>query len=121
MTKLLGASPHERSEERIGYRAGYYRQSWITRVGKIELSVPQDSSGQFSMELFDRYQRSEKALFSVLAEMYVPGSLDPLGQDGDGGPVWPWILGLHGQRHQQDARCSTSTLPGTAPSPNQSP
>lgn len=73
MTEFLGAAPNERSEERSGYRAGFYRRSWITRVGKIELSVPRDRSGQFSTELFERYQRSEKALFSVLAEMYVQG------------------------------------------------
>ena len=73
MTEFLGASLGERTDERKGYRAGYYRRSWITRVGKIELSVPRDRSGQFSTELFDRYQRSEKALFSVLAEMYVQG------------------------------------------------
>ncbi|EAY56929.1 MAG: probable transposase [Leptospirillum rubarum] len=73
MTEFIGAASHERSEERKGYRAGFYRRTWITRVGKIELSVPRDRSGQFSTELFERYQRSEKALFSVLAEMYVQG------------------------------------------------
>ena len=60
MTEFLGASSGERTDERKGYRAGYYRRSWITRVGKIELSVPRDRSGQFSTELFDRYQRSKK-------------------------------------------------------------
>ena len=73
MTEFLGASSGERTDERKGYRAGYYRRSWITRVGKVELTVPRDRSGQFSTELFERYQRSEKALFSVLAEMYVQG------------------------------------------------
>ena len=57
ITEFLGAAPHERSEERKGYRAGYYRRSWITRVGKIDLSVPRGRSGQFSTELFDRYHR----------------------------------------------------------------
>ena len=73
MTEFPGASSGERTDERKGYRAGYYRRSWITRVGKVELAVPRDRSGQFSTELFERYQRSEKALFSVLAEMYVQG------------------------------------------------
>ncbi len=73
MTEFLGASSGERTDKRKGYRAGYYRRSWITRVGKVELAVPRDRSGQFSTELFERYQRSEKALFSVLAEMYVQG------------------------------------------------
>lgn len=42
-------------------------------VGKIELKVPQDRQGRFSTELFERYQRSEKALVAALAEMYVQG------------------------------------------------
>ncbi|MQX61571.1 IS256-like element ISRm5 family transposase, partial [Sinorhizobium meliloti] len=43
------------------------------RVGKLELRVPQDRSGHFSTELFERYQRSERALVATLAEMYVQG------------------------------------------------
>ncbi|MGY4289649.1 transposase-like protein [Bradyrhizobium sp. LM2.7] len=57
----------------MGYRSGYYTRSLITRVGKIELKVPQDRQGRFSTELFERYQRSEKALVAALAEMYVQG------------------------------------------------
>jgi putative transposase len=45
----------------------------ITRVGTLELQVPQDRLGRFSTELFERYQRSEKALVGTLAEMYVQG------------------------------------------------
>ena len=62
MTEFLGAAPGERSSERVGYRAGYYERGLITRVGKIELRVPRDRSGQFSTALFERFQRSEKAL-----------------------------------------------------------
>lgn len=43
------------------------------RIGKLELRVPRDRDGRFSTELFERYQRSEKALVSALAEMYVQG------------------------------------------------
>jgi putative transposase len=42
-------------------------------VGKLELRVPQDRQGHFSTQIFERYQRSEKALVSALAEMYVQG------------------------------------------------
>ena len=45
----------------------------VTRIGKLELRVPRDREGRFSTELFDRFQRSEKALVSALAEMYVQG------------------------------------------------
>lgn len=73
MTETLGAAKGERHPERIGYRSGYYPRTLITRVGKLELRVPQDRQGHFSTQLFERYQRSEKALVSALAEMYVQG------------------------------------------------
>jgi transposase-like protein len=73
MTELLGAECGQRTEARLGYRAGYYSRSLVTRIGKLELRVPRDREGRFSTELFERYQRSEKALVSALAEMYVQG------------------------------------------------
>jgi putative transposase len=73
MTDALGAAKSERTEGRHGYRSGYYRRSLITRVGKLELRIPQDRTGRFSTELFERYQRSERALVAALAEMYVQG------------------------------------------------
>ena len=45
----------------------------MTRVGKLELRVPQDRQGRFRTEVFERYQRSEKALVGALAEMYIQG------------------------------------------------
>jgi putative transposase len=73
MTALLGAAKGERTADRQGYRSGYYERGLVTRVGKLELRVPQDRDGRFSTELFERYQRSEKALVAALAEMYVQG------------------------------------------------
>jgi putative transposase len=73
MTDALGAGKGERSSSRMGYRSGYYERSFVTRVGNLELRVPQDRQGHFSTQLFERYQRSEKALVSALAEMYVQG------------------------------------------------
>jgi putative transposase len=63
----------ERSEERLAHRSGYYDRSFITRVGKLELRIPQDRKGLFRTELFERSQRSEKALFAALSEMYIQG------------------------------------------------
>jgi putative transposase len=73
MTAALGAEKSERSEARLGYRSGYYGRTLVTRVGVLELRVPQDRDGRFSTRLFERYQRSEKALVAALAEMYVQG------------------------------------------------
>lgn len=73
MTDALQAEKSERTAARLGYRAGYYSRTLVTRVGKLELRVPQDRDGRFSTELFERYQRSEQALVATLAEMYVQG------------------------------------------------
>ncbi len=73
MEETLGAAKSERTTERQGYRSGHYTRSLITRIGKIELRVPQDRQGRFHTEVFERYQRSEKALVSALAEMYIEG------------------------------------------------
>lgn len=73
MSEFLGAAPSERTEGRNGYRAGYYGRGLMTRIGKLELRVPRDRSGEFSTALFERYARSEKALVAALAEMYVQG------------------------------------------------
>jgi len=73
MTEAIGAEKGERSPGRLGYRSGYYGRALVTRVGKLELRIPQDRQGHFSTQIFERYQRSEKALVSALAEMYIQG------------------------------------------------
>jgi putative transposase len=73
MNDALGATKGERTEGRLGYRSGYYPRKFITRVGTMELRVPQDRQGRFSTEIFERYQRSEKALVAALIEMYIQG------------------------------------------------
>ena len=73
MDEAIGAAKSARTPTRLGHRSGYYSRTLITRVGKLELRVPQDRDGRFSTELFERYQRSEQALVSTLAEMYVHG------------------------------------------------
>ena len=50
MEEVLQAGKGERSADRLGYRSGYYNRTLITRVGKIELRVPQDRQGRFRTE-----------------------------------------------------------------------
>lgn len=73
MTEPLGAEKGGRTGGHLGYRSGYYSRALITRIGTLELQVPHDRDGRFPAELFERYQRSEKALVGTLAEMYVQG------------------------------------------------
>jgi len=75
MTDHLGAEPGERTDSRRGYRNGSYKRKLTTRVGTIELEVPCDCEGTFRPSLFERYQRSEKAL--VLALMQIGDTTSP--------------------------------------------
>ncbi len=73
MTEHIGAAPYERGEGRTGHRNGHKPRTLRTRVGTLNLLVPQDREGTFSTRLFSRYQRNEKALVLALMEMYVEG------------------------------------------------
>ncbi len=73
MTEHVGAAPHERTDARKGHRNGHKPRTLRTRVGTLNLLVPQDREGTFSTRLFSRYQRNEKALVLALMEMYVEG------------------------------------------------
>jgi putative transposase len=73
MTEHIGAAPHERTDARKGHRNGYKPRTLRTRVGTLNLLLPQAREGTFSTRLFSRYQRNEKALVLALMEMYVEG------------------------------------------------
>jgi len=73
MTSFLGAESYQRNDVRRGWRNGFKPRTLKTRVGELELMVPKDRDGQFQTELFERYQRSEKALVLALLQMYVEG------------------------------------------------
>ncbi len=73
MSEHIGAAPYERNVTRTGHRNGHKPRTLRTRVGTLNLLVPQDREGTFSTGLFSRYQRNEKALVLALMEMYVEG------------------------------------------------
>ncbi|RPI59813.1 MAG: IS256 family transposase [Planctomycetaceae bacterium] len=68
------AGVHERSEERRGHRNGYKPRTLKTRVGELELSVPQVRACEpYHPSMFAKWQRSERALLVACAEMYFQG------------------------------------------------
>lgn len=70
----LGAAPYERTEERKGYANGYKPKTLATRLGALELQVPQvRGEVEFYPSALERGVRSERALKLALAEMYVQG------------------------------------------------
>jgi len=72
-TDHLGAGHYERTADRQGYRNGYRERQLRTRVETLTLRVPRDREGKSSARLFERCQRSEKALILALQEAYVGG------------------------------------------------
>lgn len=71
--QFIGAGPYQRSGARRGWRNGHKPRTFKTRVGKLELRIPQDREGRFQPSVFERYERSEKALVAAMIEMYVHG------------------------------------------------
>ena len=57
-TEQIKAKAYERSDERTNSRNGYRVRQLTTRVGSLELHVPKLRHGNFSTQLFKRYQRS---------------------------------------------------------------
>ncbi len=71
--RYLGAGRYERSEGRRGWRNGTKPRTLKTRVGEVNLDVPQVRESGFRTTLFERYQRSERAMVSAMQEMVVKG------------------------------------------------
>lgn len=74
MARHVGAARHERGGERRGQRNGYKPRTLNTRVGKLDLAIPQARGIEpYHPMVFGRYERSERALFTTCAEMYFMG------------------------------------------------
>ena len=70
----VGAAKHERSSDRVGYRNGSKPRTFKTRAGELELSVPQVRGCEpYHPGLFNKWQRSERALLVACGEMYFQG------------------------------------------------
>ena len=72
-TSVLGAAPYQRTEERRGYANGFKPKTVNSRLGRLELSIPQTRGVEFYPSSLERGERSERALKLAVAEMYVQG------------------------------------------------
>lgn len=71
--QFLGAMSHERSEERKGYANGYKPKEIQSRMGSLELKIPQVRGMSFYPGSIEKGTRSEKALKLAIAQMYLEG------------------------------------------------
>jgi len=72
-SEYLGAEPYQRSVTRRSYANGFKPKSFQSRLGKLELQVPQTRDGDFYPSALERGERSERALKLAIAEMYIQG------------------------------------------------
>ena len=71
--QALGVGPYQRGEARTGQANGFKPKQLKTRVGRLQLAVPQVRDAKFYPRVLERGSRSERALTLALAEMYVQG------------------------------------------------
>ena len=71
--EAIHASPYERTHERKGYANGFKNKMLHTRIGKLQLKVPQVRDLDFYPKCLEKKTRSERALGLAMAEMYVNG------------------------------------------------
>ena len=69
----LNAAPYERTDERRTHANGFKPKTVQSRVGELNLRVPQTRDSQFYPSALERGERSERALKLAIAEMYVQG------------------------------------------------
>ena len=71
--EVLGAMPYQRTETRRGYANGFKSKTVNSRLGRLQLNVPQTRDVEFYPSALERGERSERALKLAVAEMYVQG------------------------------------------------
>ncbi len=85
----LGAMPYQRTEARRGYANGFKPKTVNSRLGRLNLNVPQTRDVEFYPSALERGERSERALKLAVAEMYVQGVSTRKVAENHEGVVWP--------------------------------
>lgn len=69
----LRAQPYQRTSERTDRRNGTRARQLVTRIGRLELTVPRHRDVPFKTLVFSNYSTCEAALVTTMAEMVVAG------------------------------------------------
>ena len=69
----INAKPYERTPERTGFANGYKDKTIKTRLGEMEIQVPQVREGDFYPSILEKGMRSERSVKNAIAEMYING------------------------------------------------
>lgn len=71
--KAIGAGPYERTRHRKAHANGFKKRKFQSRMGELDLKIPQVRGLAFYPGCLEKGQRSEKALKAAVAEMYLNG------------------------------------------------
>lgn len=79
-----------------GYRNGYKPRGFQTVAGKLDLSLPQARDGSFRPTIFDRWQRSERAMMAACVDMVLAGvsnrNVSKLAEETFGASISPGLV-----------------------------
>src|SRR5919199_3766279 len=70
---LIGAGRHERTAERLNWRNGYRERALDTRLGTLQLRVPELRQGSYFPPFLEPRKVSGKALVAVIQEAWIGG------------------------------------------------
>lgn len=74
MTQYQQREKHQRIKEAVDSRNGHYHRNLDTTIGPIEnISVPRCRSGLFKPSVFQRYQRRQDAVNTVICNAFLRG------------------------------------------------
>jgi transposase-like protein len=73
LTAVVGAAPHERTENRTAQRNGSRPRTLATTAGDLGLRIPKPRAGSFFPSLLEWRRRIDQALFAVVMEAYLHG------------------------------------------------
>ena len=72
--QYLGTQKHQRAENPIDWRNGYYQRSLDTELGPlVNLKVPRSRAGFFRTNIFQRYQRRQRAVNEAICNVFLAG------------------------------------------------
>ena len=79
-TATIGAARYERSEDRSTRRNGSRKKTLATPSGEVDLAIPKLRDRRFFPSLLNPRRRVDKALYAVICQAWIDGSLDEEGR-----------------------------------------
>lgn len=74
LTLLVGAGRYRRTEDRHGYRNGFYERDLATQIGIVTaIRVPRARTQRVEHSVFSRYQRRQQQVNSVIRDVFLAG------------------------------------------------